>query len=101
MKRVCKKCNVEKEIEEFKTKWSCKQCVKLARKRYDRFQCENLTDSYIKKFLKKAFPFIKTEEITPKMIQMKREQLLFIRSLRRVKHEWNNQRNQGIEAITR
>jgi hypothetical protein len=76
---------VEKEIEEFKTKWSCKQCVKLARKRYDRFQCENLTDSYIKKSLNRGIFKAKARDVTPKLIQMKREQLLFTRALRKVK----------------
>ena len=83
---------MEKQIEEFVTKWSCKQCIKLARAKYDRFQCENLTDSYIKKSLKFGGIKIKARDVTPKLIQMKREQLLFTRAVRKVNNVYRNKR---------
>ena len=92
MKRVCKKCGMEKEIEEFVTKWSCKQCVKLARARYDRFQSENLTDVYLKKLIKSNKYRMKTRDVTipPEIIELKRGQLTMHRLINKCRKDLNS-----------
>ncbi len=94
MKRVCKKCGAKKGIEEFVTKFSCKQCVRLARAKYSRLQCENLTDSYIKKALNNNVVIkMYVKNVTPEVIELKRGHLKMIRLIRKCKKSLNSRKS--------
>lgn len=63
--------------------------VNSRQKRRDRLSCANLGDTYLSRMLYRSFN-IKRSIITPEIMQMKRDQLLFARAIRSIEYAYNN-----------
>jgi len=135
MKRVCKKCGVEKEIEEFVKSKQCKhgytRCCKKCKckyvrsrkityktrarnrarnKRYNKStkgkECAIkrqrkivalLSDTYVKKVIWRHSG-LKHKDITPQMVELKRELIIFHRLKKEVLNGINSGGNQRTQA---
>ncbi|MDA3916387.1 MAG: hypothetical protein PF690_05385 [Deltaproteobacteria bacterium] len=87
MKRICQKCGAERKIEE-PVKNGCKLCVKS---RYNRLQCKNLTDSYIRSLLNRHGVIKLTrKEIPQELIKLKREQIKMFRLIKECENAMEN-----------
>ena len=93
-----------------KNKEKCKQIAfnwktnnKKQQKVYEHRTIIQMKDFYIRKLLKQQFPWILASEITPELVQMKREQLTVYRLLKQIKEtirEKDYYGNRRIKTIT-
>jgi len=61
---------------------------KKARAKYNKFQMENLTDSYIKKLIYNSSHRLKSKYVTTQMIELKRELIQYKRLEKEIKNKF-------------